>query len=740
MLQVLLQLFELSELRAQSQAKDTVIVKLKEQIKSLNGNGGGTKQASKESQVPGYGIGQPISLELFVQNNHLARHDLSELKSPTKVDLQEPESLLSYTFPEAGAPEHAVSTGSPSSTTRIMILKLQKHMVEPKNYKDALTQACWIEAMQEELHEFERLEVFCKKIRLVGRSRLSAKREGIDIEESSLLIARLEAIQIFLAFCCSHSLVIYHKDVRASVESRRWYRELAFLNGNLREEVYVSQPDRFVDLDKPNYVYKLKKALYGLKQAPRAEGTELLLYPKDSSFALTAFADADHAGCQDTRRSTSGSIQLLGDRLVSWSSKQKSAVIIQLRKLTILLCPLLCSVPLIEDPTYRLMALDSIKFQLLDKQKRYLPYAATTITILDHNHIDIRLMEISIADQIALDDALVAPADRLKIGKCNLRLRLGLSLQRTTLQVVYDVLKLTPFYKAFQVTADAPEIYMQEFWASAYVHNRSVRFKMNNKKHILGLDQFRDILQICPKVGNKKFEEPPLEKEILAFLASLGHSGEIRKITDIENKNTKKGNAMYYPRFTKLVVNFVMDKDPQFPREETRVLCYASGTIPPKTKGSKKKADTDSTTKQKPPIVPKEKKEKKSGKGKQKAKESESISEAVLTETEQLKIITKEAVKKQPALMGQWFLYKVNGTVFLHQGFPEAPDYDSEGRYSLGNQRVTVSNDEKKLKMMKMTIKMQLMETTQMMKKMMNMRTMMRKLKMMMMKNRLSRR
>ncbi|GKA25800.1 hypothetical protein Tco_0711909, partial [Tanacetum coccineum] len=107
-------------------------------------------------------------------------------------------------------------------------------------------------------------------------------------------------------------------------------------------------------------------------------------------------------------------------------------------------------------------------------------------------------MEISIADQIALDDALIAPANRLKI-----------------------------------ITADAPEIYMQEFWASTYVHNRSVRFKMNNKKQILGLDQFRDILQICPKVSNKKFEEPPLEKEIPAFLASLGYSGEIRKITDV---------------------------------------------------------------------------------------------------------------------------------------------------------------------------------------------------------------
>ncbi|GKA82369.1 hypothetical protein Tco_0789117 [Tanacetum coccineum] len=142
-------------------------------------------------------------------------------------------------------------------------------------------------------------------------------------------------------------------------------------------------------------------------------------------------------------------------------------------------------------------------------------------------------MALSIADQIALDDALVAPADRLRIGKCNLRLSSDVTSKEATLQVVYDVLKLTPFYKAFQVTADAPEIYMQEFWSSAYVHNRSVRFKMNNKKHIIGLEQFRDILQICPRVGNKKFVDPPLETEILIFLASLGHSGDIRKLTDV---------------------------------------------------------------------------------------------------------------------------------------------------------------------------------------------------------------
>ncbi|GJY64926.1 retrovirus-related pol polyprotein from transposon TNT 1-94 [Tanacetum coccineum] len=375
----------------------------------------------------------------------------------------------------------------------------------------------------------------------------------------------------------------------------------------------------------------------------------------------------------------------------------------------------------------------------------------------------------------------VAPADRLKIGKCNLRLSSDVTSKEATLQVVYDVLKLTPFYKAFQVTADAPEIYMQEFWASAYVHNRSVRFKMNNKKHILGLDQFRDILQICPKVGNKKFEEPPLEKEILAFLASLGHSGDIRKITDvnvnklhqpwrsfaaiinkclsgkpsydslrlsqaqilwgmynkknvdyayllwedfiyqIENKNTKKGNAMYYPRFTKLVVNFVMDKDPSIPRrnkvnwhyarddpmfttinvisrnEDTQLYgailpteltnedirisesykeyhAIASGKIPPKTKGSKKKADTDTTIKMKPPTVPKEKKEKKSEKGKQKATELENIPKANLTEVEQLKIIIKRS--RQETHISHASGYGADEGTGVTPGVPDAPDYD----------------------------------------------------------------
>nr|GEW06564.1 hypothetical protein [Tanacetum cinerariifolium] len=91
-------------------------------------------------------------------------------------------------------------------------------------------------------------------------------------------------------------------------------------------------------------------------------------------------------------------------------------------------------------------------------------------------------MDIIIDQQFALDEALVPHASRPRIGKSKFRLRSDIKSKESTLQVVYDVLKLTSFYKAFLVTADVPEIYMQEFWATATVHHHSIRFKMNNKK------------------------------------------------------------------------------------------------------------------------------------------------------------------------------------------------------------------------------------------------------------------
>nr|GEZ01708.1 hypothetical protein [Tanacetum cinerariifolium] len=137
-----------------------------------------------------------------------------------------------------------------------------------------------------------------------------------------------------------------------------------------------------------------------------------------------------------------------------------------------------------------------------------------------------RTMDITIDQQVALDEALVPHASILRIGKSNFRLRSDITSKESTLQLVYDVLRLTPFYKAFMVTADVPEIYMQESWVTATVHHHSIRFKMDNTKRIVNLEYFREMVHICPRLPGQTFNELPFEEEILAFLIFLGHIGE----------------------------------------------------------------------------------------------------------------------------------------------------------------------------------------------------------------------
>nr|GEZ01770.1 hypothetical protein [Tanacetum cinerariifolium] len=143
--------------------------------------------------------------------------------------------------------------------------------------------------------------------------------------------------------------------------------------------------------------------------------------------------------------------------------------------------------------------------------------------------------------QVAIDEALVSQSKRLRIRGSNFRLLSDIKSKESTLQLVYDVMRLTPFFKAFLVIADVPKIYMQEFWATSTVHHHAIQFKMDNKKHIVNLESFRDMLHICPRLPGQSFVEPPFEEEILAFLRFLGNSASIRKLTDVNI------NKLYQP-------------------------------------------------------------------------------------------------------------------------------------------------------------------------------------------------
>ncbi|GJX03364.1 retrovirus-related pol polyprotein from transposon TNT 1-94 [Tanacetum coccineum] len=266
--------------------------------------------------------------------------------------------------PVAAALRPADLTTSPSSMS---IDQDAPSNIEPKNFKEALLESSWINAMLEEIYEFKRLDVWelvpCLDLVMIiklkwifkvkqdefggvlkNKARLVAKgyrqEEGIDFEESFAHVACIEAIRIFVANVANKNMTIYQMDVKTT-----------FLNGELREEVYVSQIEGFIDPDNPTHVYKLKKSIYGLN--PRGifinhtkYANEILKkYGMNSSDSVDTpmmdktKLDEDLYQARPTEKHLNAVKQIfqylkgttnmglcarfLGDRVVSWSSKKQ---------------------------------------------------------------------------------------------------------------------------------------------------------------------------------------------------------------------------------------------------------------------------------------------------------------------------------------------------------------------------------------------------------------------------------
>nr|GEW10576.1 uncharacterized mitochondrial protein AtMg00810-like [Tanacetum cinerariifolium] len=238
------------------------------------------------------------------------------LTPPPSVDHPAPEVFV--LIAEVVAPEPAASSGSPSST----IVNQDAPSPMARGYR---------------------------------------QKEGIDFEESFATVARLEAIRIFLAFAAHINMVVYQMDVKtvflnvdtpmlekSKMDEDKQGKAIdpSHYRSMIGTLLYLaaSRPDiqfaicmcaRYHARPTKKHLHEVKGIFRYLKGTVNRE----LWYLKDSSIALTTFSDADHAGCQDTRRSTSGSMQYLGDRLVIWLSKRHKVLRYPVWKLNILPYP-----------------------------------------------------------------------------------------------------------------------------------------------------------------------------------------------------------------------------------------------------------------------------------------------------------------------------------------------------------------------------------------------------------------
>ncbi|GJU62745.1 retrovirus-related pol polyprotein from transposon TNT 1-94 [Tanacetum coccineum] len=415
------------------------------------------------------------------------------------------------------------------------------------NVNTAMDEACWFEAMQEEIHEFDRLQVWelvpkpncvmiialkwIYKVKLdeygdvlKNKAQLVTKgyrqEEGIDFEESFALVARIKAIRIFIANAASKNMINYQMDVKT-----------AFLNGEMKEEVYVSQPEGFIDPDHPTHVYRLKKALYGLKHGLKAWYNTLSRFLLDNKFSKgvvdpipegifinqskyaqeilikygmntsdpvdtpmvdrlkldedplripvdqTRFRDADHAGCQDTRRSMSGSAQFLGDKLVSWSSKKKKIMVI------------------------------------LTTVVEYIAMSGCCKPLRDN-----------MADENVLAPAPTRSDDQILLFAA---------------WISVDIVQNINFSRAFTASASIPAIYIQQFrnTLTYEAKTRVYNFQLDENRFILDANLLREALEITPIDQAHQFVSPPSGDAIMDFVNKLGYTEEIHFVSRMAVNN-----------------------------------------------------------------------------------------------------------------------------------------------------------------------------------------------------------
>ncbi|GKC25734.1 retrovirus-related pol polyprotein from transposon TNT 1-94, partial [Tanacetum coccineum] len=377
--------------------------------------------------------------------------------------------------------------------------------------------------------------VLKNKAQLVVRG--YCQEEGIDFEESFTLVARLKAIHIFLTFVAHMNMVVYQMDVKT-----------AFLNGILREKVYVSQSDGFLDSENPNHVYKLKKALYGLKQAPRA------WYDLLSSFLLSQ---------KFSKRTV--------DPTLFIKREGKDILLVQIY---------------VDDIIFA-----STKPDLCEKNSKIMyskfkmPMMSKMLFFLETSDlVDTPILEKSKLDADPQGKEVYPICYHGMIGSL-----MYLTASRPDLQFVDSCIALTAF-------TDTDHVGCQDTRGST---SGSMKLLGDRLRCVVDAEVFRKILDICPRVKGEEFTEAQDDDATLTFLIDLGYKGPLHKHTNIleamtdrksridilwgmfykenvdypeiiwedfafqiDHKMEKKSRreTMPFPRFTKVIINHFLSQ------------------------------------------------------------------------------------------------------------------------------------------------------------------------------------
>ncbi|GJY50580.1 retrovirus-related pol polyprotein from transposon TNT 1-94 [Tanacetum coccineum] len=449
----------------------------------------------------------------------------------------------------------------------------------------------WIESMQDELNQFERLQVWELVPRPEGKNVIALK-----------WLWKNKLVRMFLL------LVVDHYELSLSF---KWFllSKRAFLNGPLKEEVYVSQPEGFIDSEFPNHVYRLKKALYGLKQAPRAcsfldfkfinlrwhilsqsqYAIELLKkHGLDECVSMstpmaTERLDADLQGtptdqmtyrrmigglmyltasrpdiafatfvcCKMDCKSTSRGLQFLGGKLVSWSSMKQDCTA-EAEYVSLFAC---CAQVIWMHPTSKTKHID-IRYHFIKEHVERgiveIYFVGTEYQLADlftkallkerFEYLVHRIVIIMAQQQHAADvhpDELCPPNKRYDLMDANKKVELEHVQCPSESKILMNIIKNHPLRFSIAASASVPWIYMAQFWHTLKEDGSKHRLKflLDRKELTLTLDDFRTIFHLPQANDNNhaSFVPPPSFSDMVPFYKQvLGFTMELKTVSNFK--------------------------------------------------------------------------------------------------------------------------------------------------------------------------------------------------------------